>query len=197
MTTQLDREGHFQVRCKDYTLAEFESGAVSLNMTCQVLAAWDAETESWTSWAEYEEVEVEGAISLIKKKNPDGTAGGLNEKQIDSLCENCGWNANMGELVAKSWKPNDFQAHVKKDEYKGRVSYKIAWINPLEATPGGNGLTPMATEAAQRLQDHFGPQLRALAAKAKEKQQKPAGKPTLPPKKAPVAAVNSQEPAPF
>jgi hypothetical protein len=197
MAAELEREGNFQVRCKDYTLAEFESGAVSLDLQCQVLSEWDEESQSWTSWAEYEEVTVGGQVNLIKKKNPDGTAGALNEKQIDSLCEHCGWNASMADLANKAWKPTDFQVNVKKDVYKNKTTFKIAWVNGFDSTPGGNGLTSMAAESAQRLQDHFGPQLRALAAKAKEKQQKPAGKPSLPPKKTPATANATGEAAPF
>lgn len=206
MASELENEGHFQLRCKDYTLAEFDSGAVSLNMQCRVLAAWDEESKTWADWVkgpdgtEYDEVTVEGNINLIKKKNADGSPGALNEKQIDALIEHCGWDANMASLANKECKPADFQGTVKKEEYKGKVSYKLSWINALNGQPGGNGLNAIASEAAQRLQDQFGPSLRALAGKAKDKQQKPGGKPTLPPKpKAPpVGAANaSHESIPF
>lgn len=193
---ELEREGDFQVECKDYTLAEFDSGSVSLGMTFRILNAWDADSETWTDWTkdgegEPLEVTVEGLFNLIKRKTADGKSGGLNERQIDSLIECCGWNGSMTTLADKSWQPTNCQVNVKKEDYKGKISYKAAWINPVNATPGGGKLKAATTDAAQRLQDQWGASLRALAGKAKDKAQKPGGKPTLPPKAAPPVAAGA------
>lgn len=194
----LDRPGNFQLECKDYTLAEFDSGSVNLVMQFRVLNCWDEESGQWIDWTKTEDgspldITVEGMINLIKKKNTDGSSGGVNERQCEALMECCGWNGMISALQSKSWKPNNCQGLVKKDEYKGKVSHKVAFINPFDATPGGGGLTAATVEAAQRLQDQWGASLRALASKAKDKVQKPSGKPKPPTKVAPpvTAGANS------
>jgi hypothetical protein len=195
MATELDRIGHFQVRCKDYTLAKFDSGAVGLQMTCRVLAQWDEETKSWLDWVkaedgtEYDEITVGVLVILIKKNDANGKSGGINEKQVDALIEHCGWNASMVSLTNKEFEPRDFQLKVEEEDYKGKKQYKGSWINAFDAIPGGS-LKGVEPDVAKMLQEEWGGSLRALAAKAKDKAQKPGGKPTLPPKaKSPAPAT--------
>lgn len=188
MATEVDRPGNFQVRCKDYTLAQFDSGAVGLQMVCRVLAQWDEENKSWIDWVkgedgtEYDEITVEALIILVKKNDANGKSGGINEKQAEALIEHTGWDGGFMSIKSKSYEPRDFQLKVEEEEYKGKKRYRGAWINGFDATPGGSGLKGVESDVAQRLQDQWGSSLRALASKAKDKAQKPGGKPTLPPK---------------
>jgi hypothetical protein len=193
MATELDRPGHFQVRCKDYTLAQFDSGAVGLQMVCRVLAQWDDETKGWLDWVkgedgtEYDEITVEALIILVKKNDANGKSGGINEKQADALIEHCGWNGSFTSIESKEFQPTDFQLKVEEETYKNKTRYRGAWVNAFDAVPGGGGLAGISSDVAKRLQDQWGSSLRALASKAKDKAQKPGGKPTMPPKaKAPA-----------
>lgn len=191
---ELDRIGDFQVECKDYMLAESASGSVNLSMLFRILSIWDEESQSWSDWTKDEngermDIVVSGLINLIKKRTEDGKSGGINERQCDALMEHCGWNGSLAALGDKSWQPTNCQVKVEEEEYKGKKSYKVAWVNAFDSVPGGagRGLTAATAEAAQRLQDQWGPSLRALAGKAKDKAQKPAGKPSMPTKAAPPA----------
>lgn len=191
MAQELDREGDFQASCTDYGLVNFDSGAVGLNMKFRILSQWDPDAKEFHSWLDYDEHEVEGCFFLIKKKKEDGSPGGLNEKTVESLVEHCGWDADMGSISDKSWKPGDCQINVKRDEYKGKVRYKAAFINGFDSTPGGMG--GMASEDVAKLQDQWGSHLRALAGKVRDKA-KPAGKPAPPTKKpAPVNSAPKEE----
>lgn len=180
MAIELDREGNFQVTCLDYGLENFESGSVGVNMKFRVLSAWNDETQEWDSWLDFEECEVRGTFFLVKKKKEDGSPGGLNEKSIESLIEHCGWNGDMNSIADRSWKPSDCQIKVKPDTYNNRTSYKAAFINAFDATPGG--MKTMASEDVAKLQDQWGSHLRALAGKVRDKA-KPSGKPAPPTKK--------------
>lgn len=195
---EVDREGDFQVEAKDYMLAESASGSVNLSMVFRILNVWDEESQTWSDWTKDEagnrmEIVVSGLINLIKKKTEDGKSGGINERQCDSLIEYCGWNGSMTSLADKSWKPTNCQVKVTEEEYRGKKSYKVAWVNAFDSVPGGagRGLTAASAEAAQRLQDQWGASLRALAGKAKDKVQRPAGKPAPPTKAAPPVAAGA------
>jgi hypothetical protein len=196
MATELDRPGSFQVRCKDYTLAQFDSGAVGLQMVCRVLAQWDEENKSWIDWVkgedgtEYDEITVEALIILVKKNDASGKSGGINEKQADALIEHTGWDGSFMSIESKTYEPRDFQLKVEAETYKNKTRFRGAWVNAFDAVPGGGNLAGVSSDVAKRLQDQWGSSLRALASKAKDKAQKPGGKPTLPPKaKAPEAAT--------
>lgn len=170
---QLQYEGDFQVRCMKYGLYKADSGSIAINMNFEVLAAFDNEEGKWVDWRG-EEVVCEGSFWIVKK---DGT---VNEKQVDSLVAHCGWSGAISDVSNGTWEPEDCQVNVKKEEYKGNVRYKAAFINAFDAIPGGGG--SVTAEEAQAIEDAFGSSLRAAAANAKAKKA-PAGRPKTPAKK--------------
>jgi len=174
---QLTEEGDFRVRVYKYGLWEAKSKAVAVNMDFEVLEAYDHEGQTWIDWRG-EDVFVGGAFWIV------GKDGAINERQVESLVEHCGWNALMSDITAGTWKPTDCQVTVKKEEYQGNVRYKASFINAYDAQPGGR--SNVTADAAKSMDQSYGASLRALAANAKAKK-KPNGKPSSPSKPAPTS----------
>ncbi len=151
MPTACDREGNFKAEIVGYGVKEMESGSVSISLRAR-LREWFSNGE-WHPWEEFD-MEAEGDIWIVKK---DGSA---NEPAVLSLANCCGWDGDLSSIVNETWQPTRCQVVVKKDEYKGNVRFKIAFLNDHDRTPGGmSNLTP---DKARALTSRFGPQFRAI-----------------------------------
>lgn len=171
--TQLQSEGDFRARVMKYGLFKAESGSVAVNINFEILEAYDHEEGKWVDWRG-EDVACEGAFWIIKK---DGT---INETQVESLIENCGWSGLISDISDGQWHPEDCQITVKEDTYKNVKRYKASFINGYESTPGGMG--NISAEKAREIDNAFGSGLRAIAGNVKAKKP-PAGGPKSPAKK--------------
>ena len=173
----LDREGNFRIQIqKTYALKEFKSGAVCIGLIATVLEKWNEDDEAWEDWRQYF-VDVPGDIFIINKK------GELMEKNIQSLVANAGWDGDFNSIPALRWNPTPCQCSVSEEQYNGNTSFKIAFINPFDSTPGSGG---MSAEKVVDLANRFGSQLRALTGNVKRNAAPPADKPTPPKKQAPA-----------
>lgn len=134
-------------------------------VTAQIDDAWNKDEQTWEDWRKYG-VEAEGQVWIVKK---DGT---LNKGQIESLCRHCGWDGSMVALATSQWAPSKCAFLVTKDEYEGKVRFRIAFINDHDRVPGQIG--NVDENKSKELQSRFGAELRAIAGSVKAKSM-PAG----------------------
>jgi len=168
----IDRSGNFRGEIIDYGLTEQESGAVAVGIEVHIHECWNAETKEWEDWRQYAPMRAVGYIYVIKK---DGT---LNDKQVQSLVQHAAWDGSFESIVNHTWQPSPVHIVVDADTYKGKVQYKINWLNDFDRQPGGIG--QIASGRMKDLNAKYGSQLRAVAGSAK-KQAVPNGKPAAPP----------------
>lgn len=69
-------------------------------------------------------------LNLIKND------GSRNEVQWNSLMKALGWNGDPRLMLASDrWEGKEVECTIEQNEYKGKISYKVAWINEV----GGGG----------------------------------------------------------
>lgn len=174
MSTEMDREGDFQIAIKEYGVKKYDSGATAISVVASVLAQWNPETSQWDDWTGYD-VEVHGYLIIIKKD------GKLNAGQVEALCKHAGWNASLTAVAEGSWKPTPCQASVEANTYNDTTTYRIGFINAFDRIPGGvGGLSP---DEAKALDNQYGAALRAVAGSSLHGTTKPAGRPPAPSRK--------------
>jgi hypothetical protein len=62
--------------------------------------------------------------------------GSRNEVQWNSLMQALGWNGDPRLMLASDrWAGKEVECTIEQSEYKGKISYKVAWINEV----GGGG----------------------------------------------------------
>lgn len=172
MSTMIDREGIFRGIIGEYGLSERDSGAVALTLKAKLEEIWNPESQTWEDWKSYD-VEASGDLWIVKKD------GQLNRGQIESLCRHAGWDGNMTALVNGEWTPHRCQFSIKRDEYEGKIRFRISFINDHDRTPGQLGNIDEAK--AKALQSRFGGDLRAIAGNIKRNGPAPMSAPSIPP----------------
>lgn len=186
---EIDREGNFQVEITEYGLREMEapSQAVCVPIKATITAAWNG--EAWEDWRAYQ-VEASGDIWIGK------TDGKTNDKQIEALIKHAGWDGSLAALIDKTFKPTPCSVTVTKDEYKGKVRYRISWLNAFDSVPGGS-VSNVDADKVKGLEARFGQTLRALAGNVKRNAPPANGSrppaPPKPPQAAPVGAAAGGE----
>lgn len=176
-----DRAGNFRANILEYGLKEMDSGAVAVSLHVKLTELFD--NGEWHEWEQFD-MECFGDVWIIKKD------GSINDKASESLIKHAGWDGNIDSITGETWKPTPCQVVVNKEEYQGRTSYKVAFINDHSRTPGQmSNVTP---EKAKELQNRFGSQLRALVGNVKRNQAPTGSRPSAPP--AP-AVVRNPHPA--
>lgn len=176
-----DREGVFRAELLDYGLKEMESGSVAVSVHCKLTEIWDDQNKAWADWREYD-MEAFGDVWIVKK---DGTT---NDKAAESLMRYAGWSGSLVAVSDGSWKPTPFQVTISKEVYKDQASFKIAFVNDYDRTPGGvmSNVTPDKVKA---LEARFGAPLRALSANVGRNKPRSQGNPLpMPPPPPPAPA---------
>jgi hypothetical protein len=184
-----DREGFFKCGILDYGLDEAQSGAVAFRFRAKLTHIFDFADEpteadpelvrepSWLAWPGEHDFESYGKIWIV------GKDGKLNEDGIKRMVEVLGWNADLKAIEDKTFAPKEFVGNVKPNEYQGKTSYNIEWVDPLDHTPtkGGGIKANVTGDKLSQLEAKYGSPLRALAGSLR----KPAAgsKPAAPPPK--------------
>jgi hypothetical protein len=178
MSTPVDRAGSFKATIEEYGLKEMESGSVAISLKAKLTDFWDG--QQWHDWREYEQ-EAEGDVWVVKK---DGTP---NEKAIETLVKFAGWDGDFLSVIQGQWAPTPCQLTIKAEDYQNRTRLKIAFVNDLNRTPGGQ-MSNVDEAKAKELQSRFGASMRAIVGNAKRAGSIPApppktnGKTPLPPR---------------
>ena len=131
-------------------------------------------------------MEAEGTIYIVKK---DGT---VNQGQAEALMKFAGWDGNFDSIANNTWEPKNFSCNIESDEYKGKVRFKVGFVNDWNNMPGNRSNVDAAK--AKSLQSRFGPSLRALAANVgRNGSAAPSSRPNAPPVAPPMAPAPSQD----
>jgi len=174
---QLDREGVFKATPMQWGINNSEnSQSVALVVVYRILAQFDA--GDWQDWSEYEDHQITGYHYIVKRD------GQVNTTTVDNLVQSIGWDGNLDlsagppEVVC--------QITTENEEYNGKSSLKVKWLNPENFAPG-----PKTADAAtvKQLAARYGSQLRAAAAakpKTTATKAKAAPPPPAKPKPAPT-----------
>lgn len=182
----VDREGTFKAEIESYGLKEFESGAVAVAIRVNITEFWNG--ESWEDWRE-SMVDAQGDIWIVSGKDKGNK---VMDKAFTSLVANAGWDGDTDSVTNQTWQPTPCQVVVGKDDYKGVVRYRIAFINGLNDTPGGQ-MSNVDAAGSKRIKAQFGAQFRALAANVKRNgSPAPATKPAAPPPAKPAPIPEGQ-----
>lgn len=192
MGNPVDREGNFRVEITDYGMREAKAPSKSVGVTlkCRLLEIYDFDSEQWHAWAEYDQ-EADGAIWIV------GKDGDLNDKAVESLVVNAGWDGTIESIVEKTWKPTACQITTSENVYNGKTTFQIGFVNHYDSKPGGMGA--VSSEKAKQLSQKYGSSLRAVVGTMQTNSSAaPKGKPPAPKPKAPQpvgAIANGAPPA--
>lgn len=178
---KLDREGRFKARPTSWTMRTRDSGSVCVSIGYAILAQFDYDEETWSEWgADADDVYVYGDHYVIKKD------GKPNNPMIEKLYDALGWDGNPDALLVA---PPDVvvQVTVKADEYQGKTTYKVDWLDRGDAIPKKGGGANATPEDLVSVKQRFGSVLRAAFGAAKAKA--PIVVASTPPAAAPAVAT--------
>lgn len=171
MSQEVDREGDFRGTVTSYGLREMETQAVCVSLVVAIEEHWTG--EGWEDWRQYE-VFARGDVWLIKKD------GSINTTGSESLAKSAGWDGQLTSIVNGSWEPPAIQVRVQRSVYKDRESFRIAFVNSYNSTPGGGATSNVDEDRLKALQAKYGSQFRAIAGNVKRNA--PTEKPAAPAK---------------
>lgn len=151
----LDRPGIFRARPIHWYVRNAQhSQAIAISIEFVILSQLDG--TAWVDWSQYDEHHIFGDFWVVK------ATGEINTQAVENLAKSIGWYGDLGRVFGN---PPDFvvQITVKEEEYKGRTTLKVAWINPGDFTPTPSNAT---REEVADMQLRFGSLLRAAASAA-------------------------------
>jgi hypothetical protein len=194
MSQPLEQAGSFRGEIYYYAVKNEASGAVAIVVHATIHEVWNPDTKEWEDWRRYE-FDVVGYQYVITK------TGAANKRTVTALVMHTGWDGNLESVSAGTWTPLPCQFSVEENEYKGKSSYRISWINAYDSAPGSGSVSP---EKARQLQNKFGSQLRAIAGDAVRNSMTPkapepaaptaaAATPSMTPKTAPAEPKQPDE----
>jgi hypothetical protein len=89
-------------------------------------------------------------------------SGALNEINVRSLKDSLGWDGkSFATLQRDDWSGTECQLVVDEEEYNGRKSLKVQYVNPKDYTPS-SGLGAADPQMIQSLDSKYGALLRAM-----------------------------------
>ena len=156
----LREDGDFLARPIRAGLVEGKEDSKSLGVSIEwmIISAWSPEDKDWTDWSSHY-LETRGYVCLLNRK------GEFMDASLDNLVNNVGWDGQLPSFgTIQEW-GKDARITVEPDEYKGKTSYKVTWINPANTTPGG-GLGNVDDAKTLQLEQKYGAQFRAFASRA-------------------------------
>ena len=155
---ELNREGFFRGRIEEFGVREEDSKAIGIALRVRVTEEWNAEYEQWFDIAK----DFEDALGVIYIKRKDGA---LSDRNVHALVKFAGWSGRISDIHEGLWMPKEIQIVVKKNEYKGKTTYRIAFVNDYNRQPGGSALSNVTLERAAEIQASM-PDLLVMAAQA-------------------------------
>ena len=159
---KLERAGKFLANLVAWRVKEFDSGAIAIGIE------FSATDELFgDEWSPMSPATVFGDFWVV------GKTGAANEKTVKRLAKAIGWD---GRFASVTGTPPAVRVRivVEPEDYKGKTSWKVRWIDPATSEADDSEL---ATDTAT-LDAQFGSKLQqALSRKGKPdpKSAKPAG----------------------
>lgn len=166
MAKAFDREGTFNAKPIAWGVRTSEkTQSVGITIDWIPYELMDKESGGFSPFENPDGLTVSGDIWIVKK-NGDYNKLAIQRTMVDAL----GWSGEFDDFLEDGkFNPPKCQISVELNEYKGKVSYKVAWVNPL----GGGDYTPAkaGAEVISELSEKFGNNMKQI--------------------------INSEEPTPF
>src|SRR3990167_2733773 len=169
MSEQADRTGTFRGDIIEYGLRREKSGSVGIGVKVALKEMWDesADPPGWIPW-DYDQLAF-GTIYVIKKD------GHLHETGFRPLVEHANWYGDFDSINNATWKPLPVQFTLEANEYQGKTTYRVGFVNGWNDTPG-NGLGKCDAATVNELKTKYGSTMRAFASTVRAASApKPAG----------------------
>lgn len=180
----LNREGIF--------LATLADKAVSLkNDKTQFVAKYSL-TSEWNG-SEYADIGEQGA-TIVGYHYLEKNDGSLNDSTIKQLRDATGWDGR--DPFALEELPADLvvKITVEAEEYEGRNTLKVKWVDNKDST-GGGGVKKANDQERAAIKARLGQKLRAQFG-APVQTPKPTGAPSMPKRTPPVTHPAAKQPKP-
>ena len=151
---ELDREGIFRAKPIVWGVrASDQSQAVAVAVQFHILD--ELAGDEWKSWEVYTEHAAWGNFYVIKAD------GKVSTKIVEQLTLTLGWNGDLKSIEPSRLPEAIVQITVKRDDYRDKVRFLVAWINPDDGIPNRTGSA--STEKIQQLASRHGALLRAAS----------------------------------
>lgn len=140
------------------------SSTIMVALELQIVDAWNAETESWTSWESVSPAfGLYANVCIIKKD------GQPNQTGIDQLCQSIGWDGTLSYFV-QPVRSYIVVAQTVWNEYNGKKTIQVSWISHGSTIPrSGSGIANAVDDGgAKSLDAQFGSILRASTSKPQQ-----------------------------
>jgi len=127
----------------------------------KLLAAeyWDTDEQKWVNWKDVEENEITAFLTLF-----GSTGETLTCKQVKKVT---GWSGvSFTELNGIDPTKVCLQFRIEDNEYKGKVTQQVKWVDVYDATPGGAGIRKLDANELKQLDAKYRQTLAATAKKA-------------------------------
>ena len=168
----IDRPGTFRGNIVESSFGTTKNGYPQFVAKFQATQMYDQETKQWLDWSQYEETEITGYLVLAGK---DGNFG----KNAEQLMKALGWSGtSFSELDEADYSKTLVQFRVAMDNYNGKPTLKVVWVDNANAEPGSS-LKKMDKSEVKALDAKFAKAFKALTGGAKPKSV-PVGKPADP-----------------
>lgn len=125
----------------------------------QAAEYWDEEEQKWVSWKGVEENEITAYLILF-----GGTGETLTCQQVKKVT---GWDGvAFTGLNNIDFTNFSIQFRVEDNEYKGKTTKQVTWVDAYNATPGGAGIRKLDAAELAQLDAKYKTTLAATAKKA-------------------------------
>lgn len=180
-------EGRYKAVPSSWTVRESKKNLPEFACTFSITEINDPRDGLWYSVID-QGFEISWYANLIYNDRETGRPI-PNKINVDQ-CRLLGWSgASLADLNDGDWSAAEVQLSIGLEEYNGKSSMRVQYVNPIDYEPGFKKSAPQAVQA---LDAKFGTMLRALAPAASAKAPaKPADRPAPAPAKGKLAAWNA------
>ncbi len=182
--------GTYRGKPLDWGVGLTRNGYPQFTIQLEALEAWDADTQEWKPWGEYEQGIT--AYLVLAGKTGDATA---NARQVMKVF---GWDgSSLSSLDQGDYSGTILQFRVVDDEFDGKTRKKVVWIDVADSEPGGGlgTVEKLDSGALKALDAKFSSLCKKLSG-GRVKVSKPGVQPAPVPKAPPVVVEEPVEEKP-
>lgn len=153
---RVDHPGIYRAQPISYGVQESKKGkSVAVVIRYQIVESYDPDKKEWLDWRECEAHTIDGYHYVVKSD------GEINDTTVEQLIRATGWSGKFSDFNDDSLKLKACQITVADEEYEGKHTLKINWVNPWDFTPGLQNRIDKDGLAA--LDNKYGSKMRAKA----------------------------------
>lgn len=149
--------GRYLARPVDWTVEEATSGNKLLQFVCKYELQFFWTAGAWED-VQHDNLSITGYHYLMKSDGSQNTA------TIDKLKAALGWDGrSINSLAGGNWRDCQVQLTIDREEYQGKWTTKVKWIDSGDSDPNGPSLKKAAPQVIQSLEAKYGALFRATA----------------------------------